>query len=91
MEPRNGKRELVVVDATGLVVGRMATFVAKQAINGNDVHIVNAEKAIIVGASKKAIQDHYLFKRQVGTQRKGPFFPREPDQGVSDCAAQHCS
>ena len=73
-----GKRPIVVVDASGLVVGRMATFVAKQAIQGAEVHIVNAEKAIIVGSSKKAIQEHYQFKREVGTSRKGPFFPREP-------------
>ena len=71
-------RKQVVVDATGLVIGRMATFVAKQAIEGADVHIVNAEKAIVVGSSKRAIQEHYLHKRQTGTQRKGPFFPREP-------------
>jgi len=72
------KGNLVVIDATGLVVGRMATFAAKRALEGDEVHIVNAEKAIIVGSSRRAIQDHYLFKRQVGTQRKGPFFPREP-------------
>lgn len=71
------KRAVVIVDATGLVLGRMATFVAKSAIQGSEVHIVNAEKAIVVGSSKKAIQDHYHFKRRVGTSRKGPFFPRE--------------
>ncbi len=74
----SGKRPVIVVDASGLVVGRMATFVAKQAIEGAEVHIINAEKAIIVGSSRRAIQEHYLFKRQVGTSRKGPFFPREP-------------
>jgi large subunit ribosomal protein L13 len=72
------KGALVVIDATGLVLGRMATHAAKRAILGDEVHIVNAEKAIIVGSSKKAIQEHYLFKRKVGTERKGPFFPREP-------------
>ncbi|MEK6985810.1 MAG: 50S ribosomal protein L13 [Candidatus Thermoplasmatota archaeon] len=82
LEYKDGKRPVVVVDASGLVVGRMATFVAKQAIQGAEVHIVNAEKAIIVGSSKKAIQEHYLFKRQVGTHRKGPFFPREPHMMV---------
>jgi ribosomal protein L13 len=60
LEP-DAKRAVVVVDATGLVVGRMATFVAKRAIMGDEVHIVNAEKAIIVGSSKKAIQEHYKF------------------------------
>jgi large subunit ribosomal protein L13 len=77
LEP-DAKRAVVVIDATGLVVGRMATFVAKRAIMGDEVHIVSAEKAIIVGSSKKAIQEHYKFKREVGTSRKGPFFPREP-------------
>lgn len=68
----------IIIDATGLVMGRMATHVAKQALEGEEVHIVNAEKAIIVGASKAAIQQRYKFKREVGTSRKGPFFPREP-------------
>lgn len=67
-----------IIDASGLVLGRMATAVAKKAMEGEDVHIVNAEKAIIVGASKKSIQARYKFKREVGTHRKGPFFPREP-------------
>ncbi len=67
-----------IIDATGLVLGRMATDVAQRAKNGETIHIVNAEKAIIVGSSKKAIQARYTFKREVGTARKGPFFPREP-------------
>ncbi len=67
-----------IIDATGHVLGRLATNVAKRSLNGETVHIVNAEKAIIIGASKKAIQARYKFKREVGTHRKGPFFPREP-------------
>ncbi|MGB0652205.1 MAG: 50S ribosomal protein L13 [Thermoplasmatota archaeon] len=69
---------VTVIDASGLVLGRMATHVAKKALEGEEVHIVNAEKAIIVGASKTAIQERYKFKREVGTMRKGPYFPREP-------------
>ncbi len=67
-----------IIDATGLVLGRMATNVAQRAKDGETVHIVNAEKAIITGSSKKAIQARYRFKREVGTARKGPYFPREP-------------
>ena len=77
LEP-DAKRAVVVIDATGLVLGRMATHAAKRAIMGDEVHIVNAEKAIIVGSSREAIKEHYHFKRKVGTDRKGPFFPREP-------------
>ncbi len=67
-----------IIDATGLILGRMATDIAKRAKNGEEVHIVNSEKAIITGASKKSIEARYRFKREVGTMRKGPFFPREP-------------
>ncbi len=67
-----------VIDATGLILGRMATDVAKRALEGETVHIVNAEKAIVSGASKKSIQDRYRFMREVGTMRKGPYYPREP-------------
>jgi large subunit ribosomal protein L13 len=70
--------ENTIIDATGHVLGRMATNVAKRALNGETVHIVNAEKAIIIGASKKSIQARYKFKTEVGTHRKGPYFPREP-------------
>ncbi len=69
---------VTIIDASGLVLGRMATDIAKRALNGEEVHVVNAEKAVITGASKKAIQARYKFKREVGTHRKGPFFPREP-------------
>lgn len=71
-----------IIDATGLVLGRMATHAAKQALDGEEVHIVNAEKAIVTGSSKRAIQERYHFKRTVGTLRKGPFFPREPHKIV---------
>ncbi len=67
-----------VIDASGHILGRLATNVAKRALDGETVHIVNAEKAILSGSSKKAIQERYEFKRTVGTMRKGPFFPREP-------------
>lgn len=69
---------VTVIDGSGLVLGRLATDVAKRARQGETVHIVNAEKVILTGSSKKAIQARYTFKREVGTSRKGPFFPREP-------------
>ena len=76
--PLEGNGTTTVIDADGLVLGRMATDVVKRVLAGEEVHIVNAEKAIITGSSKRAIQARYTFKREVGTDRKGPFFPREP-------------
>lgn len=73
-----GNGTVTIIDGSGLVLGRLATHVAKRARQGETVHIVNAEQVLLTGSSKKAIQARYTFKREVGTSRKGPFFPREP-------------
>ena len=70
-----------IINAEGAVLGRLSTNVAKRLLNGEEVAIINSEKAIIVG-KKSAIKNQYQFKRDVGTFRKGPFFPRMPDRLV---------
>ncbi|HEX17198.1 MAG: 50S ribosomal protein L13 [Thermoplasmata archaeon] len=66
-----------VIDADGAVLGRMASIVAKRLLKGEEIAIVNSEKAIIVG-DEQMIKQEYREKREIGTQRKGPFFPRMP-------------
>jgi large subunit ribosomal protein L13 len=71
-----------IIDATDLVLGRMASQVAKRALEGETVHIVNAEKAIISGTTKDAIRDRYMTLYHMGTYRKGPFVDRMPHRLV---------
>ena len=40
---------MIIVDGKDLVVGRVASFVAKQALNGETVKIVNCEQMYITG------------------------------------------
>ena len=72
---------VTIVDAEGAILGRMCTNVAKRLLGGEQIAIVNSEKAIITG-KKSAIKKRYTQKREVGTYRKGPFYPRMPDQIV---------
>jgi len=72
---------VTIIDAEGAVLGRMCTTVAKRLLNGETVAIVNSEKAIVTG-KKTMIKNHYIHERDVGTYRKGPFFPRMPDRLV---------
>jgi large subunit ribosomal protein L13 len=75
---REGKpRVVTVIDGTGASAGRLASYVAKRLLAGEEVHIVNAEKATISG-TKEAVLERYNFKRDVGTTRTGPFYPRVP-------------
>lgn len=66
-----------VIDASGAVMGRLASHVAKRLLQGEAVVIVNSEKAVITGSRESILAD-YKNKRDRGTQRFGPFFPRIP-------------
>ena len=72
---------MVVIDASDLILGRLATVVAKRALLGESIDVINCEKAIITG-NKKAILGRYQQKREIGSPLKGPFFPRRPDMLV---------
>jgi len=72
---------VTIINAQGAVLGRLGTTVAKRLLNGEDISVINAEKAIIVG-KKPEIKSRYKQKQDLGTYRKGPFFPRMPDRLV---------
>ena len=69
---------MAVIDATDMPIGRLSSIVAKRLLNGEEIYIVNAERAIING-KKEEIIGRYRKKREIGgTKRKGPYFPRMP-------------
>lgn len=73
-----------VYDAESMVIGRLAAKVAKAALLGQNVAIVNSEKAIITG-SRRMIIDSFKEKYKIRTSynpRKGPFWYRRPDMMV---------
>lgn len=73
---------LLVVDASNLILGRLASHVAKLLLNGERVVVVNAERAVISG-SKQSIVEEYkeyvLSKRRLKNPTKGPKKIRRPD------------
>jgi ribosomal protein L13 len=38
---------MIVIDASGSIMGRLASSVAKSLLNGEEVHVINAEEAVI--------------------------------------------
>jgi large subunit ribosomal protein L13 len=68
---------VTIIDASGCRVGRLATSVAKRLLNKEEIAIVNAEKAIITGKERQ-IKKEFKKKREIGSSRKGPFYPRMP-------------
>lgn len=70
---------MTVIDANGLIMGRLASTVAKRLLAGEEIGIVNAEKAVISG-SKVSTFEEYAEIREMGTREFGPYFPRRPDR-----------
>lgn len=70
----------LVINAEGCVVGRLASYAAKQALLGKKVVIVNSEKAIISG-KKQSILNKYINRLQKGRGwQKGPYWPRQSEK-----------
>ncbi len=72
---------MIIIDASGIILGRLASFAAKKAMLGEQIRIINCEEAYISG-SKSNVAARYKQKRERGTHTTGPFFPRYPDQIV---------
>ncbi|UCH37323.1 MAG: 50S ribosomal protein L13 [Candidatus Bathyarchaeota archaeon] len=74
----------VLIDGSGLILGRLASNVAKQILHGEKVIIVNAEKIIITGNRKDILLKFKkrLETRTLGSQSKAPKHTRRPDTYV---------
>ncbi|MBU1204251.1 MAG: 50S ribosomal protein L13 [Nanoarchaeota archaeon] len=71
----------MIINAEDMILGRLATYAAKEALRGKDIFIVNCEKAVISG-SKKMVLGKYQEKVRRGAPLRGPYFPRMPDKIV---------
>ncbi|MCL7414754.1 MAG: 50S ribosomal protein L13 [ANME-2 cluster archaeon] len=70
---------MTVIDADGMILGRLSSILAKRLLAGEEIHIVNAEKAVISG-DKVTTYTEYKQSVDRGNREFGPYFPRRPDQ-----------
>lgn len=73
--------EKIIFDAENEVMGRLASIAAKKAIQGNEVAVVNCEKAIISG-TKENIVGEFKKTRALNTNKpeKGPFLSKDSEK-----------
>ena len=71
----------MIIDATNLILGRIATIAAKKALLGETVDIINCEKAVITGL-RKTILEKYQRKSAMGSPSTGPYIARMFDKFV---------
>ncbi len=66
-----------IIDADGLVLGRMASILAKRLLAGETIELVNAQNAVISGNKVKLVEEWKEFIK-VGGFGKGPVHHRRP-------------
>ena len=71
-----------VIDGSEHIMGRLATHVAKQILQGEEVIVVNAEKIVITGRKEQILEDYKARRDRgvAGRNRFGPYYPRMPDR-----------
>jgi len=70
-----------VIDGDGLILGRMASIVAKRLLAGETIDIINAEKVVVSGKKQMVINERKEFLG-VGGFKRGPFHYRQPNRIV---------
>ncbi|MCC6040775.1 MAG: 50S ribosomal protein L13 [Desulfurococcaceae archaeon] len=75
------EESVIYIDASGHILGRLASIVAKKLLEGYNVYVVNVEKAVLSGDKQRVIQGYKLLFRvrtHVNPEKPGIRRPRSP-------------
>ena len=72
--------KIKIIDATNAILGRLASFTAKQALLGKSIVIVNCNDALITGNKADILEKYKQERARGGSALKGPNFPRSPER-----------
>ncbi len=70
--------ENIVFDGANVVLGRLASAVAKQSLFGKNVVVLNCEKVVITGNRPMVLSQYKIIRAKGGHSQKGPYFPTTP-------------
>jgi large subunit ribosomal protein L13 len=68
----------IIIDANEAILGRLCSYAAKKALEGNDIVIINSEKAVITGNRTDIIGKYARLSAKGAHSQKGPKYSRVP-------------
>jgi large subunit ribosomal protein L13 len=74
-------KKMIVIDAKDQIMGRMATKVAKLALRGETIRVVNCAHVVMTG-TRELVLSQLQQKIQRGVPLKGPYYPKQSDRIV---------
>ncbi len=78
----NMTQETLHIDATDAIIGRLGSYVAKQALLGKKVNVYNCEAAIMSGSAAYNFERYHHKIADTGQPFRGPYYPRRADMFV---------
>jgi large subunit ribosomal protein L13 len=72
--------EQMIIDGKNATMGRLASYVAKQALLGKKIIIVNCNEVIISGRKEDIIEKWKVRVKKGGSSLKGPRIIRTPER-----------
>ncbi len=70
---------MIVINAQDQILGRICTVIAKKALLGEQVIVVNCEKAVLSG-DRDVLLAKYFSKWKKGIPQQGPYVSRQPEK-----------
>jgi len=71
-----------IIEGKNAVMGRLASYAAKEALKGEEIVIVNCDQVIITGKKEFIKRDLEEKRKRMGTIQKGPKISRSSDKIV---------
>ena len=71
-----------IIDGENVVMGRLASFAAKELLKGEEVFVVNCNKVLISGSRKRIESDFQIKRHRFGSSQKGPKISKSNEQIV---------
>ncbi|MBS3086373.1 50S ribosomal protein L13 [Candidatus Pacearchaeota archaeon] len=69
-----------IIDGEGAIMGRLASYAAKEALKGEEIVILNSEKVIITGNRENIKADFEASRTRIGSGQKGPKVSRSSEK-----------
>ena len=70
----------IIIDANNAILGRLASYAAKQALQGKKIIIVNSENVVVAGRRENIIEKYKINRKRGGHSQKGPNFPSSSER-----------
>jgi large subunit ribosomal protein L13 len=74
--------KMKIIDGKNAVMGRLASYAAKEALKGEEVVVLNCEKVIITGSKENTLKEFMEQRSRIGSGQKGHKHIKKSDMMV---------